>query len=131
MELKETVLTALGRHKQVVLYTVGAGASLLGLWLGYKYVVRKPKKLTQVGVVSQLLLHPLKSGKALQIATAECLRMGLKYGELRDRCVNPPSSHNTRVGYYRLCDGYKHCKSYTPPLIYKAVTHARTSISAS
>ncbi|XP_063040691.1 mitochondrial amidoxime-reducing component 1 [Engraulis encrasicolus] len=85
MELKETVLTALGRHKQVVLYTVGAGASLLGLWLGYKYVVRKPKKLTQVGVVSQLLLHPLKSGKALQIATAECLRMGLKYGELRDR----------------------------------------------
>ncbi|KAL2099312.1 hypothetical protein ACEWY4_005792 [Coilia grayii] len=84
MELKEAVLTALGQHRQAVLYTVGAGVSLLGLWLGYKYVL-KPKKLTQVGVVSQLILHPLKSGKGLQIATAECLRMGLKYGELRDR----------------------------------------------
>uniref|UniRef100_A0A671S6A5 Mitochondrial amidoxime reducing component 1 n=1 Tax=Sinocyclocheilus anshuiensis TaxID=1608454 RepID=A0A671S6A5_9TELE len=43
------------------------------------------KKLTQVGVVTQLLVHPMKSGKAALVETAECLRMGLKYGELRDR----------------------------------------------
>ena len=87
MELKETVLKAFEQNRKAVLYTIGAGVAVLGLGLGYKYI-RKPKKLTQVGVVSQLILHPLKSGKGLQVATAECLRMGLKYGELRDRCVN-------------------------------------------
>ncbi|XP_031436493.1 mitochondrial amidoxime-reducing component 1 [Clupea harengus] len=84
MELKETVLKAFEQNRKAVLYTIGAGVAVLGLGLGYKYI-RKPKKLTQVGVVSQLILHPLKSGKGLQVATAECLRMGLKYGELRDR----------------------------------------------
>uniref|UniRef100_A0A8C6TW01 MOSC domain-containing protein n=1 Tax=Neogobius melanostomus TaxID=47308 RepID=A0A8C6TW01_9GOBI len=39
----------------------------------------------RVGVVSQLLVHPLKSGKALSVALAECLRTGLKFGELQDR----------------------------------------------
>lgn len=86
MDLKETVLKAFEQNRNAVLYTVGAGVALLGLGIGYKYMQR-PKKLTQVGVVSQLILHPLKSGKGLQVATAECLRMGLKYGELKDRCV--------------------------------------------
>lgn len=85
MELTETVLKAL-QNRNAVLYTAGAGVALLGLGIGYKYI-RKREKLTQVGVVSQLILHPLKSGKGLQVATAECLRMGLKYGELKDRCV--------------------------------------------
>lgn len=39
----------------------------------------------RVGVVSQLLIHPLKSGKAVSVALAECHKMGLKHGELRDR----------------------------------------------
>ncbi|TSQ46681.1 Mitochondrial amidoxime-reducing component 1 [Bagarius yarrelli] len=62
----------------------GTAVALLGLALGYKYT-RRPKKLTQVGVVSQLLLHPMKSGKAVCVPAAECLRMGLKSGDLRDR----------------------------------------------
>uniref|UniRef100_A0A8C6TXY7 Molybdenum cofactor sulfurase middle domain-containing protein n=1 Tax=Neogobius melanostomus TaxID=47308 RepID=A0A8C6TXY7_9GOBI len=43
------------------------------------------RKIVRVGVVSQLLVHPLKSGKALSVALAECLRTGLKFGELQDR----------------------------------------------
>lgn len=82
MDLKETFLQTLAQNRKAALFS--AGAVLVGLGLGYKYM-RKPKKLTKVGVVSQLILHPLKSGKGLQVAKAECLRMGLKHGELRDR----------------------------------------------
>ncbi|XP_048084686.1 mitochondrial amidoxime-reducing component 1 [Alosa alosa] len=84
MELKETMLKWFAQNGNAVLYTVGTGVALLGLGLGYKHIW-KPQKLTQVGVVSQLILHPLKSGKGLQVSTAECLRMGLKYGKLHDR----------------------------------------------
>ncbi|XP_062390906.1 mitochondrial amidoxime-reducing component 1-like [Sardina pilchardus] len=84
MALKETVLKVFDQNGKAALYAAGAGVALLGLGLGYKYMQR-PKKLTQVGVISQLILHPLKSGKGLQVAKAECLRMGLKHGELRDR----------------------------------------------
>lgn len=80
----DLLLNALGRHRQVVLWVGGTGAALLGLAVGYKYL-RKPEKLVRVGVVSQLLVHPLKSGKALSVALAECLKTGLKFGELRDR----------------------------------------------
>lgn len=98
MELKETVLKAFEQNRNAVLYTVGAGVALLGVGIGYKYI-RRAKKLTQVGVVSQLILHPIKSGKGLQVATAECLRMGLKYGELKDRCVLQQShrSHSDSI----------------------------------
>lgn len=82
MDLKETLLQTLAQNRKAALFS--AGVVLVGLGLGYKYM-RKPKKLTKVGVVSQLILHPLKSGKGLQVAKAECLRMGLKHGELRDR----------------------------------------------
>lgn len=35
--------------------------------------------------MSQLLVHPLKSGKAVSVALAECQKIGFKHGELRDR----------------------------------------------
>lgn len=60
------------------------GAALLGFGLGYKYL-RKPEKLVRVGVVSKLLIHPLKSGKAVSVSAAQCQNLGLKSGELRDR----------------------------------------------
>lgn len=77
-------LYALAQNRKAALLVGGAGAVLLGLAVGYKYL-RKPEKLVRVGVVSQLLVHPLKSGKALSVALAECLRTGLKFGELQDR----------------------------------------------
>lgn len=74
----------MSQHKKAALLVGGAGVAALGLGLGYKYFGR-PEKLVRVGVVSQLLIHPLKSGKALPVAMAECQKIGLKFGELQDR----------------------------------------------
>ncbi|KAM9777282.1 mitochondrial amidoxime-reducing component 1-like [Neosynchiropus ocellatus] len=71
-------------EEQKVALVVGAGVAFLGLGLGYKYLW-KPEKLVSVGVVSKLLIHPLKSAKAVSVGVAECQKFGLKSGELRDR----------------------------------------------
>uniref|UniRef100_UPI0037E92673 mitochondrial amidoxime-reducing component 1 n=1 Tax=Semicossyphus pulcher TaxID=241346 RepID=UPI0037E92673 len=84
MELKELAVNALTQNKKAALLIGGAGVAVLGLGLGYKYL-RKPEKVVRVGVVSQLLIHPLKSGKAVPVALAECQEAGLKFGELQDR----------------------------------------------
>lgn len=78
------LVNLLDQNRKVAFCVSGAAVALLGLALGYKYT-RRQKKLTDVGVVSQLLLHPMKSGKAVCVPAAECLRMGLKSGDLRDR----------------------------------------------
>ncbi|XP_029349459.1 mitochondrial amidoxime-reducing component 1-like isoform X3 [Echeneis naucrates] len=72
------------QNRKVVLLVAGAGAAVLGLGLGLKYL-RKPENLVRVGVVSQLLIHPLKSGRAASVDRVECHKLGLKSGELRDR----------------------------------------------
>lgn len=77
-------LRALQHRSTAALVTVAAGVALLGLGLGYRYF-RRPEKAVRVGVVSKLLIHPLKSGKAVKVELAEVNEIGLKYGELRDR----------------------------------------------
>lgn len=84
MDLKALVVDALAQRKITALLIGGAGVAFLGFGLGYKYL-RKPEKLVRVGVVSQLLIHPLKSGRAASVALAECQKFGLKFGELQDR----------------------------------------------
>ncbi|GAA6224900.1 mitochondrial amidoxime-reducing component 1-like isoform X2 [Lates japonicus] len=84
MDLKELVVSTLAQNKKAALLIGGAGVAVLGLGLGYKYL-RKPEKVVRVGVVSQLLIYPLKSGKAVSVALAECQKIGLKFGELQDR----------------------------------------------
>lgn len=73
-------------YKKAQLWAVSGGITVVALGLGYKFLLR-PNKLNRVGVVSQLLIHPLKSGRAVSVALAECQPIGLKYGELRDRLV--------------------------------------------
>ncbi|CAL8274594.1 unnamed protein product [Merluccius merluccius] len=70
-------------HQKLSLLVGGAAAALLCFALARRHL-RSSEKV-RVGVVSQLLIHPLKSGKAVSVDLAECLRMGLKHGELRDR----------------------------------------------
>ncbi|XP_034015528.1 mitochondrial amidoxime-reducing component 1 isoform X2 [Thalassophryne amazonica] len=82
MDLRNQAVNALAQNKKV-LFALG-GAAVLGLGFGYKYL-RRPEKEVRVGVVSQLLIHPLKSGKAVSVALAECAKFGLRCGELRDR----------------------------------------------
>nr|XP_057933540.1 mitochondrial amidoxime-reducing component 1 [Doryrhamphus excisus] len=85
MEPREAV-KALARNK-VVLLVGGAAVVVAALGLGYKYYKysRKPENRTRVGVVSQLFVHPLKSGKGVSVPLAECLKLGLKCGQMRDR----------------------------------------------
>ncbi|XP_040915870.1 mitochondrial amidoxime-reducing component 1 [Toxotes jaculatrix] len=80
----DLVVNALAQNKKAALLIGGAGVAVLGLGLGYKYL-REPEKVVGVGVVSQLLIHPLKSGKAVSVALAECQKIGLKFGEMQDR----------------------------------------------
>lgn len=84
MDLRETLLNILQQSITAALYTAGVTVALFGLRLGYK-CVQKSRKLKHVGAVSQLILYPLKSGKGVLVTEAECLRMGLRKGELRDR----------------------------------------------
>lgn len=72
-------------NKSTLLLVGGAAAAVaVALGVGYKYL-RKSETHVRVGVVSQLLVHPLKSGKAASVPLAECLKMGLKYGQTPDR----------------------------------------------
>ncbi|TKS87165.1 Mitochondrial amidoxime-reducing component 1 [Collichthys lucidus] len=84
MDVRDQAVNALSQHRRAALLVCGAGVAALGLGLGYKYL-RKPEKVVRVGVVSQLLIHPLKSGKAVPVAEAECGSRGLRSGHLEDR----------------------------------------------
>ncbi|KAI1895921.1 hypothetical protein AGOR_G00111750 [Albula goreensis] len=84
MNFRDIMKNAFSENRSALLYFGGGVLTALGLVVGYKYL-QKPKKVTRVGVVSQLLIHPIKSGKAVSVTSAECLEMGLKFGELKDR----------------------------------------------
>ncbi|KAM6912178.1 mitochondrial amidoxime-reducing component 1 [Xenentodon cancila] len=84
MDVRTLAASVLSQNRKAALLVSGAGAALLGAGLVYKYM-RKPEKAVRVGVVSQLLIHPLKSGKAVSLALAECVKIGLKFGEVQDR----------------------------------------------
>ncbi|KAG7511159.1 mitochondrial amidoxime-reducing component 1-like [Solea senegalensis] len=83
MEVKTQVVNALAENKKTALLVLG-GVGAAAAILAFKYL-RKPEELVRVGVVSQLLVHPLKSGKAVSVALAECHKFGLRFGELQDR----------------------------------------------
>ncbi|XP_068436474.1 mitochondrial amidoxime-reducing component 1 [Clinocottus analis] len=84
MELREMAVNALARNKKAALLAAGGVAVLGCVALGYNYL-RKPEQSVRVGVVSKLLIHPLKSGKAVSVTLAECQEKGLKLGDLKDR----------------------------------------------
>ncbi|XP_061088666.1 mitochondrial amidoxime-reducing component 1-like [Conger conger] len=75
---------AFNDNRHALIYTAGVVLTALGLGFGYIFL-KKTKKLTRVGVVSQLVIYPIKSGKGVSVNTAECLEMGLKCGQLKDR----------------------------------------------
>lgn len=86
MGLRDASMTMFVAHQKAVLCAVGIGLVSATLCVGFRYF-RRPKKVRQVGLVSQINVFPLKSGKGLSVTTAQCLEMGLKYGELKDRWV--------------------------------------------
>ncbi|XP_004082830.1 mitochondrial amidoxime-reducing component 1 [Oryzias latipes] len=83
MDLRDLAVGALAQNRRTALL-LGTGAALLGLVLVYKRT-RKAEKSVRVGAVSQIFIHPLKSGRARPVALAECQKMCLKSGEMLDR----------------------------------------------
>ncbi|KAG7261729.1 hypothetical protein CRUP_023716 [Coryphaenoides rupestris] len=75
------------RTRWCLLAAVGGTAlCVVAAAAAYRHLSARARKgRVPVGVVSQLLIHPLKSGRAVSVGRAECLHMGLKHGELRDR----------------------------------------------
>ncbi|ETE66663.1 MOSC domain-containing protein 2, mitochondrial, partial [Ophiophagus hannah] len=47
---------------------------------------RRPLRLKQVGTVSRLFIYPIKSCKGVAVQQAEVTKLGLRDGDLRDRC---------------------------------------------
>ena len=104
---------------------IGAGVAVLGLFgLGYKYL-RKPEKVFRVGVVSQLLVHPLKSGKAVSVALAECHHIGLKFGDLQDRWVLRRPAENMQKNMHKHMQQHaeKHAQTCTKSTTFTQVLH--------
>ncbi|CAL8284800.1 unnamed protein product [Lota lota] len=83
MDFEKLSITALAQNKKLYLLVGGTGAAVICFGLACRFLRNREK--VRVGVVSQLLIHPLKSGKGISVALAECHKMGLKHGELRDR----------------------------------------------
>ncbi|KAG8123294.1 hypothetical protein E2320_018668 [Naja naja] len=65
-----------------VLVTVGIAAAWY--WRGRDR--RRPLRLKQVGTVSRLFIYPIKSCKGVAVQQAEVTKLGLRDGDLRDRC---------------------------------------------
>ncbi|KAJ8290560.1 hypothetical protein GJAV_G00014480 [Gymnothorax javanicus] len=84
MDVGSNTISTFTENSNVLLYGVVVILTAIGLGFGYLYL-QKPKRLTSVGVVSQLFIHPIKSGKGVKVNSAECVQMGLKSGELKDR----------------------------------------------
>ena len=85
MDFEKLSIAAIAQNKKLYLVIGGAGAAVVCLGLAWRSLRSREK--VRVGVVSQLLVHPLKSGKGISVALAECHHIGLKHGELRDRYV--------------------------------------------
>ncbi|XP_056446128.1 mitochondrial amidoxime-reducing component 1 [Gadus chalcogrammus] len=83
MDFEKLSIAAIMQNKKLYLVIGGAGAAVVCLGLAWRSLRSREK--VRVGVVSQLLVHPLKSGKGISVALAECHHIGLKHGELRDR----------------------------------------------
>ncbi|XP_053304602.1 mitochondrial amidoxime-reducing component 1-like [Spea bombifrons] len=71
------------RQRLPLLCAAGVGLTAIASWMWWRR--RSSEELKQVGVVSQLLIYPIKSCRPISVQDADCLDMGLSKGELKDR----------------------------------------------
>ncbi|XP_069819410.1 mitochondrial amidoxime-reducing component 1-like isoform X2 [Dendropsophus ebraccatus] len=81
----EAMVENIYRHRLPLLCAAGLGVTAVASWMWWKSKREGHLELRQVGTVSQLLIYPVKSCRAVSVQEAECLEMGLKHGELKDR----------------------------------------------
>ncbi|XP_042888810.1 mitochondrial amidoxime reducing component 2-like [Penaeus japonicus] len=76
---------------------VGVGA-LAGLWAWKHYAPKGPPNTwEEVGVVSQLTLYPLKSGRGVAIEEGQATEFGLEGGAVKDRSFMVMTSDGTFI----------------------------------
>ena len=79
--LVETMVT---ENKQMVASVlVGGVLTLAAAYMIYRRLLSS--KRHKVSRVSDIILHPIKSGPALHLQWAECTELGLKFKEIHDR----------------------------------------------
>ena len=62
---------------------VACAVGVLGI--SYIFLRRDRRKYIQVGVVSKLFVHPLKSCRGLEVSKAECVALGMTSDGVMDR----------------------------------------------
>ncbi|KAG8430858.1 hypothetical protein GDO86_019851 [Hymenochirus boettgeri] len=72
---------SVSRDRFLLLCATGLGLTV-ATWMWWR---KRDVELQQVGVVSQLLIYPVKSCRGVLVQEAECVELGLKSGELKDR----------------------------------------------
>ena len=85
---------------------LGAISGVACGWLTYKYFLasnpRQKRTRRRVGVISQIFIHPFKSGRGILVVSAFAAEKGLNWNGLDDRgwCVRE-SKNNVKVSARR------------------------------
>nr|XP_006002481.1 PREDICTED: mitochondrial amidoxime reducing component 2 [Latimeria chalumnae]XP_006002482.1 PREDICTED: mitochondrial amidoxime reducing component 2 [Latimeria chalumnae]XP_014347760.1 PREDICTED: mitochondrial amidoxime reducing component 2 [Latimeria chalumnae]XP_014347761.1 PREDICTED: mitochondrial amidoxime reducing component 2 [Latimeria chalumnae] len=87
MDWAKDVLGSLFQNSNSFVFAAGISLVVVATGALVKSVFwkKQQKKLVQVGVVSHLFIYPVKSCKGVSVQAAECLELGLKNGDLKDR----------------------------------------------
>ncbi|KAM4052677.1 mitochondrial amidoxime-reducing component 1-like isoform 1-T2 [Anomaloglossus baeobatrachus] len=81
----QSVVENFQRHRLPLLCAAGIGVTAIASWMWWRRKHGEKVELRQVGTVSQILIYPIKSCKAISVQEAECLELGLRHEELEDR----------------------------------------------
>uniref|UniRef100_A0A8C5LR32 MOSC domain-containing protein n=1 Tax=Leptobrachium leishanense TaxID=445787 RepID=A0A8C5LR32_9ANUR len=73
------------RQRLPLLCAAGVGLTAWASWMWWRRKRGERLELKQVGIVSQLLIYPIKSCRAVSVPEADCIGLGLRKGDLRDR----------------------------------------------
>ncbi|XP_056402912.1 mitochondrial amidoxime-reducing component 1-like isoform X2 [Hyla sarda] len=81
----ESMVETFQRHRLPLLCAAGLGVTAVASWMWWRSKRGGYVELRKVGTVSQLLIYPVKSCRAVSVQEAECTELGLRHGELEDR----------------------------------------------
>ncbi|XP_063309851.1 mitochondrial amidoxime-reducing component 1-like [Pelobates fuscus] len=81
----QSALQAFPRQRLLLLWTAGVGLTAIATWMWWRKKQSEELELKQVGIVSELLIYPIKSCRPVSVQEADCMELGLYKGDLRDR----------------------------------------------
>ncbi|CAH2296866.1 mitochondrial amidoxime-reducing component 1-like [Pelobates cultripes] len=81
----QSAVQAFPRQRLPLLCAAGVGLTAIASWMWWRRRRGEELELKQVGIVSQLLIYPIKSCRPVSVQEADCMELGLYKGDLRDR----------------------------------------------